>query len=85
MIDNRKLIVRKAKDGINHEAVIMDYCGGWYESRHGSGYTETDAIYNLINSIRTEIYMLERDLDFACYKRWESKTEKEFDERFKND
>jgi len=85
MIDNRKLVVRKTKDGINHEAVIMNYCGGWYESRRGSGHTETDAIYDLIDKMRTEIYMLERDLDLACYGRWESKTEKEFEERFNDD
>ena len=69
-MDNRKLIVRKAKDGINHEAVIMDYCGSWYESRYGSGHTASDAIERLIRNLQTEIYMLERDLELACCGEW---------------
>lgn len=65
MFDNRKLIVRKAKDGINHEAVLMDYCAGWIESEIGSGYTEKDAITDLINTLRVSINMLESDLHFV--------------------
>ena len=64
MNDNRKIIVRKAKDGINHEAVIMDYCGRWFERRRGSGYTEMDALIDLRQSMITDILFLERDLDF---------------------
>ena len=72
MIDNRKLIIRKAKDGINHEAVVMDYCGSWYEKHVNSGYTPEDAIRALISSLQTEIFMLEEDLDKAMYGRWEA-------------
>lgn len=71
MIDNRKLVVRKAKDGINHEAVIMDYCGRWYEREIGSGYTEYDAINALRSQLVSAIYMAERDLDLIDYGRIE--------------
>ncbi len=70
-MDSKKLIVRKAKDGINHEAVIMHYCGGWYESRVASGYTKEDAIRSLISSLKTKIFILEDDLELACYGKFE--------------
>lgn len=64
MNDNRKLVIRKAKDGINHDAVLLDYCGGEYEKRIGTGYTKSDALNDLMNGIRCEIYCANRDLDF---------------------
>lgn len=72
MNDNRKLIIRKAKDGINHEAVIMDYCGGWYEREMGNGFTEFDAINDLRSKLVATIYMAERDLALCDYGRIES-------------
>lgn len=71
MIDNRKLVVRKAKDGINHEAIIMDYCGGWYEREVGVGYTEYDAVNDLRSQLVTAICRAERDLDLIDYGRIE--------------
>lgn len=65
MQDNRKLIIRLAKDGINHEAVIEDYCGSHYDRVIATGYTKRDAIEALINSLRCTIAMAERDLDFV--------------------
>ena len=70
-MDNKKLIVRKAKDGINHEAVIMHYCGEWYESQIASGHTKSDAIRSLISSLKAEIFILEGDLELACYGKFE--------------
>ena len=71
MSNNTKLIVRKAKDGINHEAVMMKYCGDWYEKHLASGYTRSDAINALISSLKTEIFILEEELGSALYGRWE--------------
>ena len=65
MQDNRKLIVRLAKDGINHEAVIQDYCGSYYDRVVATGYTKLDAIEALINSLYCTIAMAESDLDFV--------------------
>ena len=66
MIDNRKIIIRKAKDGVNYKAVIMDYCGRWYERRSGSGATPREAIKDLIRGMEVEIYMIEEDIAL-CY------------------
>lgn len=63
MIDNRKLVVRLAKDGINHEAFIED--GDYYNREVATGYTKSDAIKALISSLRCTIAMAERDLDFV--------------------
>ena len=67
MNDNRKLVIRKAADGINHEAVIMDYCGRWYEKSIGRGYNKRDALDDLINRLETEVYIARNDLEFAKY------------------
>lgn len=65
MQDNRKLIVRKAKDGVNYEAVIEDYCGSHYDRVIATGCTKYDAIEALINDLRCTIAMAENDLDFV--------------------
>lgn len=64
----RKLVIRKQADGINHEAVIIDETmsyGKEYPLHRGSGYTKSDALNDLISGIKTEIFMLEQDLNFA--------------------
>ena len=66
-MDNKKLVIRKQKDGINHEAVLMLYCGRWFEEHVGSGYTPEDAVRDLISSLETKIFMLEDDLDFIRF------------------
>lgn len=68
---SKKIVVRKAKDGINHEAVIMRYCGDWYESHTATGYTETEAIRSLIDTLKTEIAMLKDDLDCVYFSKIE--------------
>lgn len=65
MIDRRRLVVRKAKDGINYEAVIMDYCGVEYERRIATAYSPTLALDSLISDIECEIYLAKRDLDLV--------------------
>lgn len=65
MQDHRKLIVRLAKDGINYEAVIEDYCGSHYDRVIATGYTKIEAIEELINSLHCTIAMAESDLDFV--------------------
>lgn len=76
MNDNRKLIVRKAKDGINYEAVIKDYCGSWYDRKTWTGSTPYAAIDGLINDMISEINFLENDLCLAMYGHWEFESEK---------
>ena len=67
MDNKRKLILRKAEDGVNYEAVLMKFCGDWYESTSYRGASPFEAKRGLIKSIQTEIYILERDLDFIMY------------------
>ena len=76
MNDNRKLIVRKAKDDINYEAVIKDYCGSWYDRKTCTRATPYDAIDGLINNMISEINWLENDLCLAMYRCWEFENEK---------
>ena len=77
MNDNRKLIVRKTKDGINYEAVIRDYCGRWYDSRTWTGATPRAAINGLITDISNEISWLESDLYLATHGAWKYENENE--------
>lgn len=67
MDDKRRFILRKAEDGVNYKAVLMKFCGDWYESESYKGATPFEAKRGLISSLQTEIYMLERDLDFIMY------------------
>jgi len=76
MKDNRKLIVRKAKDGINYEAVIRDYCGRWYDHKTWADATPRGAIAGLIKDMISEINYLENDLCLAMYGHWEFESEK---------
>ena len=64
MIDNRKFIVRKAKDGINYEAVIQDYCAGEYDRVKATSGTVANAISELRNDLMYQIIQAERDLAF---------------------
>lgn len=53
-----RLVIKKP-DGINHEITLQKYCGGWYDSEYGNGYTKRDAFRDLIKGMETEAYMLE--------------------------
>ena len=67
MTDNSRLICRKAKDGINYEVAIQHYCGGYFDYVVGYGASIYDAKRDLINSIHTEIYLLEKALDLVNF------------------
>ena len=64
MQDNRKLIVRKAKDGVNYEAVIQDYCGDYYDRVVATAGTKYDALKELETSLKIDIFNAQRDLEF---------------------
>lgn len=58
-----QIILRKQEDGINYEAVLQTYCGGWGDVSYGCGCTQSDALYQLERGMEIDIDILARRLD----------------------